>query len=248
MILKGLKGKTVIITGAARGIGQATAFRLAQEGANLALIDRIKLGQTLAKLEKFKIKTITCQADVRDYQKMRKFFSQVNKKFGRIDILVNNAGIYDRRLLADVTSQYWDEMLNNNLKSAFFCSQLAAPYMIKRGWGRIIFISSVSVHIGGKSSLVYGITKAGLFGLNRSLAATLAGYNINVNTLLVGITETNQIKIIPEPRLANLRENTLLKRFAKPAEIASVVAFLASEESSYITGAVINVSAGLVSP
>lgn len=119
--------------------------------------------------------------------------------------------------------------------------------MIKKGRGRIIFISSVSAHIGGKSSLVYSITKAGLLGLNRSLAATLAPNNINVNALLVGITQTDQIKIIPQPRLENLKENTLLKRFAKPAEIASVIAFLASEESSYITGAIINVSGGPVS-
>jgi NAD(P)-dependent dehydrogenase (short-subunit alcohol dehydrogenase family) len=247
MSLKGLKNKTAVITGAAQGIGQAAALRLAQEGVNLFLIDRLKLNQTLNKLKKFKIKKMICQADIRDYQKIKKFFGQVNRELGRIDILINNAGIYERKLLADITPRYWDRILENNLKSAFFCSQLAAPYMIKQGWGRIIFVSSVSPHVAGKSSLVYNVSKAGLFGLNRSLAASLAPYNINVNTLLVGITKTGMIKIIPSVRQRNLKENILLKRFAKPSEIASVITFLASEESSYLTGAIINVSGGLVS-
>jgi len=248
MILKGLKNKTAIITGAARGVGLASALRLAQERVNLGLIDKLKIsGQTLNKLKKFGVRIKICQADVRNRQKVKKFLSEVAKNFGGIDILINNAGVYDRKLLAEVSAGYWDKIVDNNLKSAFFCSQLVAPYLIKRGWGRIIFISSVSPYVGGKSSLVYNVTKAGLFGLNRSLAASLAPHNINVNALLVGITKTDMIKIIPEPRLANLKENTLLKRFAEPAEIASVIAFLVSEESSFITGAIINVSGGLVS-
>jgi len=247
MSLKGLKNKTAVITGAGQGIGQATALRLAQEGVNLALISKSGLGQTLNKLKKFKIKVITCQADVRNYPKIKKFFNQVNKKFRRIDILVNNVGIYDRKLFNKITPKYWDNILEINLKSAFFCSQLVAPYMIKQKWGRIIFISSVSPYIAGKSSLAYNVSKAGLFGLNRSLAASLAAYHINVNTLLVGMVTTKLINTIPLARQKQLKENTLLKRFARPSEIASLITFLSSEESSYITGAIINVSGGLVS-
>ncbi|PJA64282.1 MAG: beta-ketoacyl-ACP reductase [Candidatus Portnoybacteria bacterium CG_4_9_14_3_um_filter_40_10] len=247
MPLKGLKGKTAIITGAARGIGQATTLRLAEEGANLGLIDRMELDSTMKKLKKFPVQVMSCRVDIRKYQKVKNFFNSVNRQFGHIDILVNNAGVYERKLVPDISSKYWDKILDNNLKSAFFCSQLAAPYMIKQGWGRIIFISSVSPYVAGKSSLAYNVSKAGLFGMNRSLAAFLAPHNINVNTLLVGIVETEMIKIIPLPRLQNLKENSLLKRFAQPGEIASAIAFLASEESSFMTGAVINVSGGLIS-
>ena len=247
MPLKGLKGKTAIITGAARGIGQVTALRLAEEGANLGLIDRMELDSTMKKLKKFPVQVMSCRVDIRKYQKVKNFFNSVNRQFGHIDILVNNAGVYERKLVPDISSKYWDKILDNNLKSAFFCSQLAVPYMIKQGWGRIIFISSVSPYVAGKSSLAYNVSKAGLFGMNRSLAAFLAPHNINVNTLLVGIVETEMIKIIPLPRLQNLKENSLLKRFAQPGEIASAIAFLASEESSFMTGAVINVSGGLIS-
>ncbi len=244
--MKGLKGKIAIITGAAQGIGQSTALRLAQEGVNLGLIDKNSLGETEKILKKFPVKVLTLKSDISNQKKVGTFFNLIEKKLGGIDILINNAGVYDRVLLADVDEKHWDKMIGTNLKGAFFCSKLAAPYMMKKQGGRVIFISSISAFMGGKSSLIYSLSKSGLFGLNRALSVSLAPHNITVNTIMPGITETEMIKNIPKNRIEDLKNATVLKRLAKPSEIASVIAFVASEESSYITGAIINASGGMV--
>jgi len=239
--------RVALVTGASRGIGRAIALELARRGADLALLAtrREALEAVATKVEGMGRRTLVLVADVRDMAQMQAAFSAIRAKFGRLDILVNSAGINQRKKLDAITEEGWDLTLDTNLKGTFLCCKLAAEIMIpqRRGW--IVNISSVMGRMGG-TSLDYSASKAGVIGLTKSLARALAPHNILVNVVAPGPIETDQAKALPPDRLKQLVDATPLGRIGKPEEVARVVAFLASDDASFITGATIDVNGGML--
>lgn len=241
-----LTGRVAVVTGASRGIGKATALRLAQEGADIGLIarDEVRLQQVAQTIESMGQRSLILAGDITEYERMRVVLDRTNRVLGSIDILVNNAGIYERVRLGDLDEAGWDRTMDVNVKGAFICSKLASGYMIaqKRGW--IVNIASVSARVGG-SVPHYAASKAGLVGLTRSLASTLAKHGILVNVVLPGPIDTEMAQVIPPERRTSLIERDIpLGRFGTSEEVAGVVAFLVSPDASYITGATIDVNGG----
>lgn len=240
--------KVAIITGAGTGIGKAIALSMAQKGIIPVIVDINKdnANKVTEEIASLGIETIGVKADVSNVEQIKEMVEKVIEKFGRIDILVNNAGILHTTSIEDTTEQEWDNMMAINLKSVFFTSQQVFKYMKHNGSGRIINISSLAGRMGGYGNgCGYAATKAGIIGLTMSFARKVAEYNITVNAVAPGTTETDIIKAFSEERLASLRSLVPLKRLGKPENIAEVVAFLASDAAEFITGAVIDVNGGM---
>ncbi len=238
--------KVVLITGASRGIGRATAQQFAREGASVAVHyhqDRLAADQTLASLAVGR--HITVQADIADPTACQTLIETVVRALGRIDILVNNAGIYDRHHVAEVNYQQWQDgwvrTLGTNLFGPANVSYCTVRYMIKQGGGRIVNVSSRGAFRGEPEAPAYGASKAGLNAMSQSMAMMLAPYNIFVYVLAPGWVETD----MAAPYLTGaegeaIRNQSPLKRVAQPEEIARVILFLASEGNEYLTGCIVD--------
>ncbi|TAL47716.1 glucose 1-dehydrogenase [archaeon] len=236
-----MKDKVVIVTGASSGIGQSIAVKLAEKGCKVIIncdknVEGAKETQKLAGKNGFVV-----QADVSKVEDCKKLVDATIKKFGKIDILVNNAGITLSMPLAEVSEKDWDNTIDTNLKGAFFLSKYASEHMRN---GSIVNISSVRAFNSREMLSVYAASKAGLIGLTKNLAIDLAGKNIRVNAIAPGVIETERVKRLPVDLLEKFKESALLKRLGKPDEIANVVAFLSSDDASYIDGEVIVVDGG----
>jgi 3-oxoacyl-[acyl-carrier protein] reductase len=243
-----LERKIAIITGAGRGIGKAIALSMAKEGAIPVIvdIDEASAEQAVKEVQGLGVSTMRVRADVSKTSELKEMARTVVRNFETIDILVNNAGLLETTLIEDVTEVEWDRIMAVNLKGVFFASQQVIPYMKKKGWGRIINLSSLAGRMGGYGNgCIYAASKAGIIGLTMSLARKLAEYNITVNAVAPGTTETEMIQGLSEERLAMLRATIPLKRLGKPQNIADIVVFLASDASEFMTGAVIDVNGGL---
>jgi 3-oxoacyl-[acyl-carrier protein] reductase len=238
-----------LITGASRGIGKASAFKLAKDGYDLALnYYRTVKGakEILAKVEDQGRKALLFKADVSDYNAVEQMVRNVMTEFGRIDVLVNNAGIYPRKLLEDISSEDWREVIDINLTGIFNCCKHVVPHMKKHKKGAIVNFSSMLGLMGTKHGIHYAASKAGVLGLTKSLAKELAPYNIRVNAIAPGAIETDILKNdTPEQRTKRLKQIPL-GRVGQPEEIAEVVSFLVSDRASYITGETLNVSGGML--
>lgn len=240
-------GKIALVTGGSSGIGRAVALRLASEGASIGILARNvgRMERVVNEIRQMNRQAIMLLADVTNAQELRDAARVLVDSFnGRIDILVNCAGIYKRNSLENTTPETWDETMDTNLKGTFFASQIVSETMKQQGYGKIVNISSISGQIG-TSSPDYAASKAAIFGLTRSLASILASHNINVNAVVPGPTDTDMLKVSPPDRLESLINQIPLKRLATPEDIASAVAFLCSDEASYITGSTIDVNGGL---
>jgi len=244
-----LEGRTAIITGGARGIGKAIAETLAARGANIAVVDlRMELAQETANeiSAKSGVETIAIEADVSNQESVKAMVKSAVDKFGKIDILVNNAGITRDGLIMRMKEEDWDLVLNINLKGAFNCAQALARPMMKARYGRIINISSVSGVTGQAGQANYSSSKAGMIGLTKALAKELGSRNITVNAVAPGFIETVLTHDLPEEIKDISMKLTPMGRFGQPEDIANAVAFLAAEESSFITGVVLQVDGGMV--
>lgn len=244
-----LNKKVAIVTGASRGIGKATALNLANEGANIIIqyYTNFKGAQEVKeKIEQLGCQAIVVQADIRKSKDINRMIKFTIEKFKRIDILVNNAGITEPEPIFKTTKVKWDNMIKTNLTSVFLCCKAVIKYMKKQKEGSIINLSSVCGENGGLGAGVhYCAAKAGVIGLTKSLANQLAPYGIRVNAIAPAMINTDMINWRPAKLMESTIQQIPLKRLGKPEELASVVTFLASPKSGYITGATIDVNGGL---
>lgn len=246
-----LSQKVALITGASSGIGRAAAVALATQGAKVVVTARrLERLQELAKELVIKGKeALPLQLDITDASQVEMVLKKTVQSFGRLDILVNNAGVYELTPLATSEEAAWDKVIDTDLKAYFFMIQKAVVEMNKNKWGRIINIGSVAMGgqgFGAVGGAAYTASKGGLVGMTESLALELASQNILVNCIAPGLIDTEMTKgFMDNPELIKpLIERIPLKRAGKPEEIASMVVFLASEESSYTTGSTIVVDGG----
>ena len=244
-----LDGRTAIVTGGARGIGKAIAETLAARGANIAVVDlRMDLAEETANEigAKTGVEVIALEADVSNQESVKAMVKEAIAKFGQIDILVNNAGITRDGLIMRMKESDWDMVLDINLKGAFNCSQALARPMMKQRYGRIINISSVSGVTGQAGQTNYSSSKAGLIGFTKALAKEVGSRGITVNAVAPGFIETVLTHELPEEIREMSLKLTPMGRFGTPQDIANSVAFLAAEESSFITGVTLQVDGGMV--
>jgi 3-oxoacyl-[acyl-carrier protein] reductase len=232
-----LKDKICIVTGAAQGIGAATVARLAEEGATVIGGDR-RAGVIPGAAR-------TLAVDVTDRTQVDAMVDGVLAEFGRIDVLVNNAGITKDARLVKMTMAQFDAVIDVNLRGVFHCAQAVAPSMIERGNGVILNASSVVGIYGNFGQSNYAASKFGVIGFTKTWSRELGPKGIRVNAVAPGFVETPILETIPEKVLQHMREQVPLHRLGRPAEIAAVYAFLASDDASYVNGAVIEVSGGM---
>jgi len=249
--MKLLEGKTAIVTGAARGIGEAVAIKFAEHGANVAFTfvsdsSKEKAAALEQKLVAMGVKTKAYQSNAGDYAACESFVNEVVKEFGSIDICVNNAGISKDNLLLRMTPEQWDEVMQINLKSVFNMTKQVIRPMMKAKSGSIINMSSVIGEMGNAGQSSYAASKAGIIGFTKSIAKELGSRNIRSNAVAPGFVETDMTSYLKEGEGAEkYKADIPLGRFASTEDIANVCLFLASDMGSYVTGQVISACGGL---
>ena len=241
--------KNAVVTGAARGIGKTIAQTLAKEGLNVVVSDILidDAVNAAGELEKnFGVTSIAVKTDVSNPEDVQNLFKTTVEQLGSVDFLVNNAGVTRDNLAVRMSEQEWDMVLNINLKGTFLCSQAAAKEMMKKRFGRIVNIASVSGILGTPGQANYASSKAGVIALTKSFARELGKRNICINAIAPGFILTEMTEQLPDKVKEEYIANIPLKRAGTPEDVAEVVCFLISPAASYITGTVINVSGGLL--
>ena len=242
-----VKDEVALVTGGARGIGEAIACRLAEEGAKVAIIDlKIELANEVTdKLKSSGVDAIAVRADASKKTEVVAAIAEIVTHFGRIDILVNNAGIHRMGKVTDIDEETWDKILDMNLKGYFLMIQAVVPYMQANNYGKILNIASAAVYGGMPDQLHYVASKGGVVSMTRSLALELAPSKINVNAVCPGGVETPGNKKFLAQFKEILVQRIPLGRVAWPSDIASAVLFLVSDEAEYITGQCLPVCGGV---
>ena len=241
-----LKDKVAIITGSARGIGQATALKFAAEGARVVVcdLDRKAVDEVVAQITASGGEAVGFTLNVTDKASIAALVKGVTDKYGRIDVLVNNAGIVDDAMLRKMTDDQFERVIDINLKGTYNCARAVVDIMIAQGAGVILNASSVVGLYGNFGQTNYAASKFGVIGMAKTWARELGRKGIRVNAVCPGFVETTILKSIPQKVMQAMIDRVPLGRLAKPEEIANTYAFLASDEASYINGAVIEVSGG----
>jgi len=242
-----LKGKVAIVTGGSRGIGRAICLRLAQEGCDVIVNyvrHREKAIEVVKEIKMIGRRSIAIKADISEFAQVNRMVKATVQEFGRIDILVNNAGVYSERLLTELSEEEWDRTIRVNLKGIFNCCKSTVAHMISQKSGSILSISSIDGKQGFQGDTHYSASKAAVIGFTMSLAKELAKYNIRVNAVAPGEIITDMTKDDIGKYGNEFLKQIPMGRFGKPEEVAAVVAFLVSDDASYITGETINVNGG----
>jgi NAD(P)-dependent dehydrogenase (short-subunit alcohol dehydrogenase family) len=252
-----LKNRVAMVTGAAQGIGKATSLILAQYGADIVATDVKEDGlkQTVTEIKTFGRKGMALTMDVSIKSEVAKCVEEALQNFGKIDILVNAAGICPSSMLMDLDEKVWDQVIDVNTKGVFLCSQAVARSMMKNRYGKIINVSSIASKTGEFGNGAYCVSKAGVSMLTQVQALELAPYNINVNAVCPGFTDTELLhnafktresdgNVSAENYQQTLLEKVPLGRMAQPVEIGELIAFLASDKAAYITGEAVLIAGG----
>ena len=242
-------GKTALVTGGSRGIGRACCIRLAQGGANVAVnycSNQQAAHETVRLVEQAGARAAAVQADVASSSDVDRMIAEVTDQLGSVDLLVNNAGVFDFVSHAETTPAIWQRTLDVNLTGAYYVTWAVKDKMVERGYGRIVNVASIAALDARPMSIAYAASKAGLMGLTKSIAAALAEHKIRVNAVAPGLIETEIIDGVEQATLDKLIDLTPMKRIGTPEEIAALVYFLLSDESSYTTGQTIVASGGRV--
>ncbi|RME07419.1 MAG: 3-oxoacyl-[acyl-carrier-protein] reductase [Anaerolineae bacterium] len=241
--------RVALVTGGSRGIGRAAAELFAQGGASVIIVSRGKeqAEQTAAEIAAASgQKVIAYPLDVADFEQTQEMGKFIKAEFGRLDILVNNAGITRDELLMRMSEQDWDDVLNVNLKGAWNCAKAVIRLMMKARYGRIVNVTSVSGQAGQMGQTNYSAAKAGMIGLTKALAREVASRGITVNAVAPGYIPTALTADLPAELVQQILAATPMGRMGTPEEVAFAIAFLASEQASYITGQVLGVDGGMV--
>lgn len=242
-----LENKVAIITGGASGIGLAACERFLEEGAKVVLADfNEEQGTKQAASLRAKGDVQFIQFDVSDEQSVQHLVKQTMETYGRIDILINNAGITDDATLLKMDIAQFDRVLNVNVKGVFHCTQAVAPIMVEQGQGKIISTSSVSGVYGNFGQTNYAASKAAVVGMTKTWAKELGRKGINVNAVAPGFTLTEMVAKMPEKVIDKMKDNVALQKLGQPRDIANAYLFLASEESDYVHGHVLQVDGGIM--
>ena len=242
-----MKGRVAIVTGAARGIGREICLKLAARGADIVGVDILEeeLAQTVKDLKDTGVKAVGKSTNVTDAEAMTEMIEGVVEEFGKVDIMVNNAGITRDGLLLTMDDEQWDQVINVNLKGVFIGIQAVARQMLRCRYGRIVNLASVSGVMGNPGQANYAASKAGVIGLTKTAAKELGRKNITVNAVAPGFIDTEMTRALPEKLIEGVKPLIALRRLGGPEEVATAVAFLASDEASYISGQVLIVDGGL---
>jgi len=241
--------KTVIVTGASKGIGKSMAETFADNGYNVLINYNSSHDEALKLYDSLIVKgrsVRTFKADVSKRNEVDSMIDFCYKEFNGIDILINNAGIAETKLFIDISEQDWDKMMNINLKGVFNCTQSVLRHMISQKSGKIINISSIWGIVGASCESHYSASKAAIIGLTKSLAKELGPSNIQVNSIAPGVTKTDMLSEYSEDDLNALKEDTPLLRLGTPKDISSCALFLASDAADFITGQIISPNGGFV--
>lgn len=241
--------KVALITGGARGIGKQIALKYASNGYNIVLnyvSDSTDIQAIEEEFSSFGIEILPVKADVSSYLECENMVKKTIEKFGKIDVLVNNAGITKDGLIAMMKEDAFDKVIDINLKGTFNVTRNVVPFMMKKRNGAIVNISSVVGVCGNAGQCNYSASKAGIIGFTKSLAKELATRNIRVNAIAPGFIDTDMTNVLKDQVKENINAQIPLKRMGEAREVANVVYFLSSDESSYITGQVVNVDGGMV--
>jgi 3-oxoacyl-[acyl-carrier protein] reductase len=247
-----LEGRVAFITGAARGIGAATAMRIAEEGARVALADIDTEGcqQVVEEIGRLRSEGLVIPCNVTDTTMVQHAVDKTASHFGKLDILVNNAGVLRDNLLFKMSEEDWDTVLNVHLKGAFLCSRAAQKYMVQQKYGRIVSLSSSSA-LGNRGQANYSSAKAGLQGFTRTLAIELGPFGITVNAVAPGFIDTEMTRSTalrqghnPDEVITHAAKTIPVRRVGQPRDVANLICFLASEEAGFVSGQIIYVAGG----
>ncbi|MFH1480256.1 MAG: glucose 1-dehydrogenase [Pseudomonadota bacterium] len=242
-----VKDKVALVTGSGRGLGKGAAIRLAEEGANVVVnvsrsVDEAE--QVVNEIREMGRKSFCYKADVSKKTEVDTMVDNIIKEFGKIDILVNNAGVNRDNFIQNMSEEEWDTVIDTNLKGAFNCLHAVSKHMIEQKYGKIINVSSIG-HVGNIGSINYGSSKGGLITFTRCAALELARYNINVNCVGPGVMDAGLFINMPQKIKDKLLKKIPLQRVGTLRDFGNVILFLASDESSYVTGTLIMVDAGI---
>ncbi|RJQ06666.1 MAG: SDR family oxidoreductase [Bacillota bacterium] len=244
----GIKDKVAVVTGGARGIGKAIALELAREGAKVGLLDVFDEGmtQTAKEIEEMGGTALGLHCDVGDVEQVNATFQRFNADLGPVAILVNGAAVLDNVSKIEIMDQKrWERDLRVNLTGVFNCVRAALPSMQQLAWGRIVSISSVAGVLGGFGQAGYSATKSALLGLSKTIALEQGRYNITSNVIYPGIIATEMFQFMRDDMKDRIRKRIVFRQEGQPVDVAWVVAFLCSEKARYVTGAELDLSAGI---
>ncbi len=243
------ESKTVFVTGGSRGIGKEVALKFAENGYNVVInyvSSKTNVQELISEFENKGVKALVMQADVTDKEAIEEVVKKAIEEFGAIDVLINNAGITRDNLLMRMSEEEFDKVIEINLKGTYIVTKAVTKYMMKKRKGSIINLSSVVGVAGNAGQCNYSASKAGIIGFTKSIAKELASRNIRSNAVAPGFIETDMTAVLSDEVKENIHNQIPLKRMGTAEEVANLIYFLGSDESSYITGQVINVDGGMV--
>ena len=243
------EAKVVFVTGGSRGIGKEVALKFAENGYNVVInyvSDKTDVEELEKEFKEKNVQSLILKADVTDEKEIENVVEQAIEKFGKIDVLVNNAGITKDNLLMRMSEEEFDKVIEVNLKGTFIVTKIVTKYMMKKRSGSIINLSSVVGVAGNAGQCNYSASKAGVIGFTKSLAKELASRNIRANAVAPGFIETDMTAVLSDTVKENIHNQIPMKRMGSAREVANVIYFLGSDESSYVSGQVINIDGGMV--